>query len=282
MFYPQFPYLAQHRWLLFNDLAQPTPLSPDESLAFQDSLIRWLPEMSVESPTAILHYYPIERPTVLLGAKDTRLPQLQAGLTYLRERGYQYALRPHGGLGVVCDPGVLNIGLASNLDYFPLSIDSAYEQMVQLIGLSLAPYGVTVEAYEIPQSYCPGTYDLVVNGQKIGGIAQRRFKNGITTAAYLSVNGDQAQRANLMADFYRLSQADSSYPLVSKEVMTTIETVIQQPLNLATYQQQLTDLFRHYSIVQTGDYAQTTLQTIYPKMLSVAQQRTDSLHSTLH
>lgn len=282
MFYPQFPYLAQHRWLLFNDLAQAIPLSPDESLAYQDSFIRWLPDMPVDVPTAILHYYPIERPTVLLGAKDTRLPQLQAGLTYLREQGYQYALRPHGGLGVVCDPGVLNIGLASNLDYFPLSIDVAYEQMVQLIGLSLAPYGVTVEAYEIPQSYCPGTYDLVVNGQKIGGIAQRRFKNGITTAAYLSVTGDQAQRADLMAEFYRLSQADSSYPLVSADVMTTIEEVIKQPIDLATYQQQLTDLFRQYGVVQIGDYQHTDLHAIFAKMLPVAHQRTQSLDAHTH
>ena len=236
---PQFPYLSQHEWRYFDDANHDPALAASDSLAYQDSFIRWLPHLQGDQPQGLVHFYSIDRPTVLLGAKDSRLPNLAAGLAYLEEQGFDYALRPHGGLGVVCDPGILNIGLASDLTHFPLSIDAAYEQMVALIGLSLMPYGLKLEAYEIAQSYCPGTYDLVVGGQKIGGIAQRRFKTGLTTAAYISVAGDQAARAQLMAGFYQAAGADDSYPKVDPTVMTTLAHACGQPLDRRTYQEEL-------------------------------------------
>lgn len=272
MTYPSFPYLSNHQWLVFDDMLQTTAFQPDDTLAYQDSFIRWLPNLPTGQ--AVLHYYPIEQPTVLLGAKDTRLANLKAGLRFLEDSGYQYALRPHGGLGVVCDSGILNIGLASDLVHFPLSIDVAYEQMVQLIRQSLEPYGLHVESYEIPQSYCPGTYDLVVNGLKIGGIAQRRFKNGITTAAYLSVNGNQTQRAQLMATFYQTAQADDTYPHVQAEYMATIAELAKINLTMPMYKQALTQLIQQYSNVQIGDYHHPTLTPIYQKMQITAHQRT--------
>ena len=149
--------------------------------------------------------------------------------------------------------------------------------MVALIGLSLMSYGLELEAYEIAQSYCPGTYDLVVGGQKIGGIAQRRFKTGLTTAAYISVAGDQAARAQLMAGFYQAAGADDSYPKVDPAVMTTLAHACGRPLDRQTYQEELIQLISHYQKLVPGDYQDPDLVPIFTKMRQVSLARTQSL-----
>ena len=93
---PQFPYLSQHEWRYFDDANHVPALPASDSLAYQDSFIRWLPHLQGDQAQGIVHFYSIDKPTVLLGAKDSRLPNLAAGLAYLEDQGFDYALRPHG------------------------------------------------------------------------------------------------------------------------------------------------------------------------------------------
>lgn len=274
----QFPYFSQHHWQVFDDAQHEVSISADAALAYQDSFIRWIPDLQ-QTPTGIVHFYPLHQPTILLGAKDTRLPQLTRATRFLQEKGYALSLRSHGGLAVVCDEGVLNIGIASDLEQFPLSIDAAYEQMVTLIRQALAPYQLAVEAYEIADSYCPGTYDLVVNQRKIGGIAQRRFKTGITTAAYISVCGDQAQRANLIRDYYQLGEADDSYPNVQASVMATISDFLDAPITLHSFKARIVETLQSLSTTSVGNYQHANLQAIFDKMLPVVQQRSQTIRT---
>ncbi|MCW6662522.1 hypothetical protein NHG23_01300 [Aerococcaceae bacterium NML190073] len=271
-----FPYLAKHHWLVFDDQSLTPPLTADEALAYQDSFIRWLPTQQTNA-TGIIHFYPIEAPTILLGAKDTRLADWRNGSQFLSEQGYQLSLRSHGGLAVVCDEGILNIGMASDLTQFPLSIDDAYEQMVQLIRLTLAPLGLHVEAHEIADSYCPGTYDLVINGTKIGGIAQRRFKSGLTTAAYISICGDQQTRAHLIRNYYQVGHADRSYPNINPQAMISLSDLLSIPLNVADFKRLLLATIQQYATLSVGDYANEELQTIFAKMFAVATKRSQTI-----
>lgn len=275
----KFPYLAQHHWLVFDDQTIAPPLGADETLAYQDSFIRWLPSQQA-TPTGIIHFYPIGSPTILLGAKDTRLPQWRQGNQWLIDNGYQLSLRSHGGLAVVCDEGILNVGIASDLTQFPLSIDEAYEQMVTLVRTTLAPFNLHVEAYEIAHSYCPGTYDLVINGTKIGGIAQRRFKNGVTTAAYISVCGNQQERAALIRDYYRIGKADHTYPNIHPESMVSLSDLLDAPMTVAEFKACLLNTVHQFATTSTGDYMDDNLQTIYAKMLPVAHQRSRTIQPT--
>ncbi|WP_054671742.1 lipoate--protein ligase family protein [Lentilactobacillus senioris] len=172
-----------------------------------------------------LHFWTTSAPTVILGLNDKRLPNLTAGLTDLTAHGYQYFLRNSGGLAVVSDPpGVLNVSLIFHEEQ-ALSVDTGYEIMTQLIQNSFPE--LTIKAFEISDSYCPGTYDLSVNGQKIAGIAQRRTKNAISLMLYLGgVNGDQLTRGGqTIRSFYDVADADYSdgqFPLVNPSVMTTL------------------------------------------------------------
>lgn len=63
--------------------------------------------------------------------------------------------------------------------------------MWELVQLMFSDFPVTMEAREIVGSYCPGSYDLSINGQKFAGISQRRIRNGVAVQIYLCVNGKQ-------------------------------------------------------------------------------------------
>lgn len=192
----------------------------NQLLSFADT--NTLLNTASQTTQGFLHFWTTSAPTVILGLNDKRLPNLTAGLTDLTAHGYQYFLRNSGGLAVVSDPGVLNVSLIFN-EKQALSVDTGYEIMTQLIQNSFPE--LTIKAFEISDSYCPGTYDLSVNGQKIAGIAQRRTKNAISLMLYLGVNGDQLTRGQTIRSFYDVADADYSdgqFPLVNPSVMITL------------------------------------------------------------
>lgn len=175
----------------------------------------------------ILHFWQLDH-AVILGMKDTRLPNLSAGLDYLRKNQYQPIVRNSGGLGVVADEGILNISLI-----FPqpeknkLMIDAGYEEMTRLIQQTFSSLGEIIPG-EIKASYCPGTFDLSISGQKIAGIAQRRNQSGMAVMLYLSVTKPQGDRGRLMREFYNTSLdevIDHDYPKILPDSMTSLEEV---------------------------------------------------------
>lgn len=280
-----FDYLSQHEWLIFDEKNNPDTLKAESALALQDTFIRWLPLMhqtkeltAAVKPTALMHFYPLPHQTILLGAKDKLLKEFGEANQFLSQQGYQISLRPHGGLAVVVDSGVFNLALVSDTEQFPLSIDEAYEQMVRLIGLVLAKYHLTLESYEVPDSYCPGRYDLVVNGLKIGGIAQRRFKSGVTCAAYISVNGDQQKRAELIQTYYDIGQSDHRFPQVNPASMASLTDFMSEKLSLDQFKNDLLNVLADYSSYQDGNFQEETLQDIYTSRFAAAVKRSATVY----
>src|SRR5699024_11388099 len=86
-----------------------------------------------------------------------------------------------------------------------VSINTGYDIMTSLVKNLLTDYTNKVQAYEIVGSYCPGDYDLSINGVKFAGISQRRVKNGISIQIYLDINGHRDIRANIIKDIYLIS-----------------------------------------------------------------------------
>lgn len=198
---------------------------PDNQLlSFADT--NTLLNFANQDQQSFIHFWTTSAPTVILGLNDKRLPNLSAGLAALTQQKYRYFLRNSGGLAVISDPGILNVSLIFP-EEAPLAVDAGYEIMTKLIQTSLPK--LSIKAYEIKDSYCPGTYDLSVNGQKIAGIAQRRTKRAISLMLYLSVNGDQFARGQVIKSFYNAANADYSigqFPLVNPNVMTTLKDLV--------------------------------------------------------
>lgn len=272
-------FLSQQQWLIFSENDNPDKGDPNSALSYQDSFIRWVPQLNDNTnfPYGVLHFYPNDFPAVLLGAKDTRLDELANANRYLVDSGYTVVQRPHGGLAVVNDPGVINFGIVSDNRHFNLSIDDAYQLMVAIVAESLKPFNIEVESYEVPDSYCPGKFDLVVGDQKIGGLAQRRFKSGVATAAYISVKGDQRERAELIQAYYRIGEATEDYPLVNPDSMTTIEAVINQAISVTDYQELITNVFKAHAKVEMGDFGDNLLHDLYIKGYEKTSNRSQKI-----
>lgn len=186
----------------------------------------------------VLHFW-VTPPTVILGMQDKRLKNLQAGLGMLSEKDYLFYLRNSGGLGVVTDSGILNCSIFLP-DKDNLQIDDAYEKMYSLLK---AAFSDRIQTGEIVDSYCPGTYDLSIDGKKFAGISQRRSGNAVAIMAYISINGDQKQRSQLMKNFYEISNYPKhpqiEFPEINVHSMENLDQLLNQPLSIDQAKQQI-------------------------------------------
>ncbi|WIK65608.1 lipoate--protein ligase family protein [Globicatella sanguinis] len=265
-------FLSYHHWLYTEVGSGSNADDGLVALSWQDAFIRHImtlndhPSDKSSQAKGIIHFYRLNYPTIILGPKDTRLKALPEGIAYLNWAGFATHLRAHGGLAVVSDPGIINISFISNLKEYPLTIDEGYEQMIRWLKEALNPMGLKVESYEVPDSYCPGTYDIVIQQQKIGGIAQRRFKDGVAVAAYISVTGNQKERSEIIRQFYQTSEADSQYPNVNPDVMSNINDFLAQSISVEKFKQLLLNTVQQQTQLTHLPGPGEALEALYQKM----------------
>lgn len=222
----------------------------------------------------ILYAWPTEK-VIFLGMIDTKLPHLEKGMKVLEDAGYDAIVRNSGGLAVVSDPGVLNFSIIfPEEDHMRLNINDAYERMHYIIAEALKSYNVEVIAKEIPDSYCPGDYDLSINGRKIAGISQRRIKGGLAIMIYVGIDGVQDDRSLLIKEFYEKGlqgeEVKWHYPDINPDVMVTVSDEIDGSLSVNQVIKHLIDFFASVGSITPGDYTEEMLaeyQTSYDKMV---------------
>lgn len=175
--------------------------------------------------------------TIVLGIHDSRLPHLREGVTYLNQLGYKVFVRNSGGLAVVLDPGIFNITLVFPEGKTRIEINKGYDAMWSLIKQMFADWPVSIDVGEVVGSYCPGSYDLSINGKKIAGISQRRMRNGVAVQIYLGVTGSGSERAEVIRNFYALAKGETetkfSYPTIDSAVMASLEEVGHTALSVS-------------------------------------------------
>lgn len=199
------------------------------------------------SPTAARLW--VHHDTVVLGIPDARLPYIEEGIAYLKENGYKVIVRNSGGLAVVLDDGVLNLSLIFP-DSKEVNIHEGYEAMVSFIQFLFADLTDRIEAYEITRSYCPGTYDLSIDGKKFAGISQRRVKNGSAVQIYLDVSGSGRERASLLKEFYNIGkrgeQTRFTYPDIDPSVMASLNELLGTELTVSDVRDRI--LYKLYEL----------------------------------
>ncbi|PWA08019.1 hypothetical protein DCC39_15755 [Pueribacillus theae] len=175
-----------------------------------------------ESPSVARKW--IHEKTIVLGIQDGRLPFLRDGIDFLKSNGWQVIVRNSGGLAVVLDEGIFNLSLILNEKQHGLTIEKGYETMVYLLRQMLSPFGIDFETGEIVGSYCPGSYDLSIDGKKFAGISQRRIRGGATIQVYLCTSGSGAKRAELIKTFYEIAGkgAPERRPPILPETMASL------------------------------------------------------------
>lgn len=213
--------------------------------ALTDALIHY----SGKHNQPVLHFWQTS-PLVILGMMDTKIGQFKEAVQIFDHYKHDYIIRNSGGLAVVSDPGVLNVSLIyPSAKDNRLSIDQAYDFMLNFIRQTLYQQfpEYEIEAHEIKHSYCFGDYDLSINGQKIAGISQRRIQDGVAIMLYISVNGNQTKRAEMLKEFYEAgldgSEPSGRYPFIKPEVMTTLEKAFMRPLSIETVKRMMLSHF---------------------------------------
>ncbi|WP_312473189.1 lipoate--protein ligase family protein [Neobacillus sp.] len=225
--------LRQPEWRIIDQSAVGIHFQALQSFGTDDTLCASIG--SGEAPATARTW--VHHNTIVLGIQDTKLPFLQEGIQFLQQQGYQAIVRNSGGLAVVLDEGVLNISLIFPEAEKGIDINRGYDAMWSLIQQMFADFPHEIEAREIVGSYCPGSYDLSINGKKFAGISQRRLKKGVAVQIYLCVNGSGRDRAELIKQFYqRAKQAEQTkfaYPVIVPDVMASLSELLAVNFTIA-------------------------------------------------
>lgn len=213
-----------------------------QPFAYGDVFLR---EVNRDALKTIVHIWPMEK-TVILGMMDRRLPYGNDAINLIRTHGYRAVVRNVGGLAVVADEGVLNFSfILPKQPSEKLSIQTIYEFMYVFIQRMFPKAKDQIKHFTVENSYCPGDYDLSISGKKFAGIAQRRFKNGISVSIYLSVCGNQEQRGQLIRSFYdeglKSETTKFNFPLVDPFVMANLSDLLNESLTVVDVRQRLLD-----------------------------------------
>jgi octanoyl-[GcvH]:protein N-octanoyltransferase len=224
--------LIQPTWRIIDQSTLGSLFEAKQSFAMDDTLC-----MSVGkslSPPVLRSW--VHHNTIVLGIQDTRLPNLGEGVAWLQSQGYHVIVRNSGGLAVVLDQDVLNLSLIFPDSERGIDINRGYEAMVELLNDMLSDHSSSFEAREIVGSYCPGSFDLSIDGRKFAGISQRRLRGGISVQIYLCVAGSGSKRAELIKQFYKIGKIGAetklSFPTIIPSTMASLSELLQTEITI--------------------------------------------------
>lgn len=259
-------FLTNQSYVIYDSDTMPFKNQTISHFALSDSLTTFIGKRQHK---AAIHFWSTNQ-LVIIGMMDTKLPHLSDGLAVLTANQQAYIVRNSGGLAVASDPGILNFSLIFSEELTNrITIDEGYDFMFRLVSETFKEYSKPIEAYEISDSYCPGDFDLSINGKKIAGIAQRRIKNGVAIMIYLSVTGDQNKRAQLLQDFYTAGLQDEQvkwhFPKINPAVMGTLEELLGVKLTVQNVKEKIIQtLQERHCTFEIGEYT--------PEILSLYEE----------
>lgn len=248
-----------------------------QSFAYDDTICTTAGVTGLSTLRSWVHHQ-----TIVLGTQDSRLPHIEDGMNYLNGQGYRVIVRNSGGLAVVLDEGVLNLSLIMKEDK-KISIDAGYELMVELIKDVFKPYGKEIQAYEIVGSYCPGSFDLSIDGRKFAGISQRRIRGGIAVQIYLCITGSGSQRAEMIREFYAHAVQGSptkfDYPKIQPETMASLSELLDTSLTVSDVMMKTLQSMQRMGAVLSMDGLTTAEISLYEQnIIRVTQRNNRCLH----
>ncbi|MBU5211253.1 lipoate--protein ligase family protein [Heyndrickxia oleronia] len=224
--------LKQEKWRIIDQSSLGVQFDALQSFAMDDTLCASVGSgYSTATARSWVHHQ-----TIVLGIQDTKLPFLEDGLHYLEQQGYRYIVRNSGGLAVVLDEGVLNLSLIFPDTDKGIDINRGYDAMWSLIKLMFSDFEAVIDAREIIGSYCPGSYDLSIDGKKFAGISQRRIRKGVAVQIYLCVTGSGQERARHIQQFYEKArkgiETKWTYPDIYPEVMASLAELLDAQITV--------------------------------------------------
>ncbi|MFJ7930456.1 biotin/lipoate A/B protein ligase family protein [Peribacillus sp. NPDC096448] len=273
--------LMQQEWRIIDQSSVGPQFPALESFAMDDTFCA---SVGSGKSAAVARAW-VHHRTIVMGIQDTKLPFLKKGLEHLEGHGFQAIVRNSGGLAVVLDEGVLNFSLIFPENEQKIEINRGYDAMWKLVQLMFSDFPVKMEAREIVGSYCPGSYDLSINGQKFAGISQRRIRNGVAVQIYLCVNGSGAERASLVKGFYDAAKGNAetkfTYPDIVPSVMASLSELLGVQLSVQDVMLRFLQVLKEHSERIFSDTLSVQEWPLYEAYLTRVVERNDKVFDTL-
>jgi octanoyl-[GcvH]:protein N-octanoyltransferase len=273
--------LVQERWRVIDQSSSGLYSSALQSFGMDDTLCASVGKGG--APATARSW--VHTNTIVLGIQDTKLPFLQEGVSFLKEKGYDVIVRNSGGLAVVLDEGVLNLSLVFPEGKKRIEINQGYDAMWALVKEMFRDFDHEIEAREIVGSYCPGSYDLSIDGKKFAGISQRRIRNGVAVQIYLCVNGSGARRAELIKRFYGLSkkgrETKQVFPEIVPEVMSSLTELLSTPFMIQDIMLRFLQVLRTKSKQLTSESLSAEEGLLFQDYLDRVTERNDKVLAAL-
>lgn len=196
-------------------------------------------------PTVLLRH---QRPYVLLGPEDRRLPDLEAGIAFLQERSVPAYERVSGGSAVFLDGHCLSFAVTRPCRDFTM-LHRNYRELAAGILQGLALLGLDARFGAAVGSYCEGPYDIVVDGLKIAGVAQAIRRGYALVSGMVLVDQDPVATTDFLNDFYRAAGVEKSY---RADVVTSVSALLGRPVTMAEMEQALQEGFAQMFALEAG------------------------------
>ncbi len=117
--------------------------------------------------------------------RESRMSNFEAAQQVLAAQGWPVVVRCTGGSCVPQGPGVINLAVI-HPKVKGWHLEDGYQLLCALLRELLADYGLDATTGEVPGSFCDGSYNLQVGGQKLVGTAQRWAGGSRDSAAVLA------------------------------------------------------------------------------------------------
>jgi len=157
----------------------------------------------------------------------------------LGNRGWPIVLRSSGGSAMPQGPGIVNISMIFPHDQ-SLSIDAVFRLLTDPLREFCDGLGISANVGSVPGSFCDGSYNLVVNKQKLAGTAQRRKKHAVLAHAALQVDLDLI---DICQSINFLNNAIGRDEQCRPDAATTLAMVLGQEISAAEVVQGLDAFF---------------------------------------
>jgi octanoyl-[GcvH]:protein N-octanoyltransferase len=183
------------------------------------------------------------QPSLVITHNETRLPRFEAASTHLEKKGWPLSVRTSGGGAFPVAPGTVQLALLLPLRGDGETIDAIYDALAGRICDALAHLGISASQGNVPEAFCPGGHDIVVDGRKLAGLAQhwRQGTSGrsIIAAASILVEEDSTALSDVVNAFYQ--EAGSSFRCRPSAVTSLRQQAVRGPSPIPHLTEKLVD-----------------------------------------
>jgi hypothetical protein len=165
-----------------NTAAQPVlspALHPEEGLKQELALLERVVQGQQNSGVFLWRC----EPCLVVPRSLCRKPGFDQASVAMQAQGWPVVVRDTGGDLTPQAPGLINIAIAFRQRRTPGAIRDSYLRLCQPLIESLAGLGIEAYCASVQGAFCNGDYNLVVEGRKLAGTAQRWRKVASHTGA---------------------------------------------------------------------------------------------------